>query len=118
MELIDLYPTLCDLAGLAKPGHVEGQSLVPLLKNPEARWKPYAISRYQSGDTIRTDRYRYTQYSRNGQALGQMLYDHNTDPNENTNIANQTGEAERTKNLAKRLQANMGKPSPRKRKSR
>ena len=118
VELIDLYPTLCDLAGLAKPGHVEGQSLVPLLKNPEARWKPYAISRYQSGDTIRTDRYRYTQYSRNGQALGQMLYDHNTDPNENTNIANQTGEAERTKNLAKRLQANMGKPSPRKRKSR
>jgi hypothetical protein len=47
-----------------------------------------------------------------------MLYDHNIDPNENTNIGNETGEAERTKNLAKRLQANMGKPSPRKRKSR
>ena len=116
VELIDLYPTLCDLAGLAKPGHLQGQSLVPLLKNPEAKWKPHAISRYRSGDTIRTDRYRYTQYTRDGQALGQMLYDHKTDPNENTNIANQTTQAKRTKNLAKRLQANMGKPSQGKRK--
>jgi arylsulfatase A-like enzyme len=116
VELIDLYPTLCDLAGLAKPGHLQGQSLVPLLKNSEAKWKPHAISRYRSGDTIRTDRYRYTQYTRDGQALGQMLYDHKTDPNENTNIANQTTQAKRTKNLAKRLQANMGKPSQEKRK--
>ncbi len=115
VESIDVYPTLCDLAGLAKPGHLQGQSLVPLLKNPEAGWKPYAISRYRTGDSIRTDRFRYTKYSRpSGQALGQMLYDHKTDPVENTNVANQSDQAGK---LAKLLQTNMGKPSPQKHKS-
>ena len=115
VESIDVYPTLCDLAGLAKPGHLQGQSLVPLLKNPEAGWKPYAISRYRTGDSIRTDRFRYTKYSRpSGQALGQMLYDHKTDHVENTNVANQSDQAGK---LAKLLQTNMGKPSPQKHKS-
>ncbi len=115
VESIDVYPTLCDLAGLAKPGHLQGQSLVPLLKNPEAGWKPYAISRYRTGDSIRTDRFRYTKYSRpSGQALGQMLYDHKTDPVETTNVANQSDQAGK---LAKLLQTNMGKPSPQKHKS-
>ena len=113
VELIDLYPTLCDLIGLAKPGHVQGQSLVPLLKNPKTKWKSYAISRYRAGDTIRTDRFRYTKYSRpNGQALGQMLYDHKTDSNENTNIAADSAHAKRAGKLAKLLQTNMGKPNP------
>ena len=118
VELIDLYPTLCDLIGLAKPGHVQGQSLVPLLKNPKTKWKSYAISRYRAGDTIRTDRFRYTKYSRpNGQALGQMLYDHKTDPNENTNIADDSAQAKRAGKLAKLLQTNMGKPNPQEQKT-
>ena len=103
---------------MAKPGHVQGQSLVPLLKNPKTKWKSYAISRYRAGDTIRTDRFRYTKYSRpNGQALGQMLYDHKTDPNENTNIAADSVQAKRAGKLAKLLQTNMGKPNPQEQKT-
>ena len=64
VESIDIYPTLCDLTGLAKPGHLQGQSLVALLKNPEDKWKPFAISRYRNGDSVRTDHFRYTKYSR------------------------------------------------------
>jgi arylsulfatase A-like enzyme len=83
-----------------------------------AKWKSYAISRYRAGDTIRTDRFRYTKYSRpNGQALGQMLYDHKTDPNENTNIADDSAQAKRAGKLAKLLQTNIGKPNPQEQKT-
>ncbi len=44
VELVDIYPTLCDLAGIATPGTVEGQSLVPLLNNPKLKWKQAAFS--------------------------------------------------------------------------
>ena len=115
VESIDIYPTLCDLTGLAKPDHLQGQSLVALLKNPEDKWKPFAISRYRNGDSVRTDQFRYTRYSTpNGNALGQMLYDHKSDPVENINIANLSDQAGK---LAKLLQTNMGKPSPQKQKS-
>jgi arylsulfatase A-like enzyme len=117
VESIDIYPTLCELAGLAKPGHLQGQSLVPLLENPKSEWKPFAISRYRTGDTIRTDRFRYSEYSKNGQALGRMLYDHQVDPNENNNIVDANAQAKHTGNLAKRLHVNMGKPSPLKEKN-
>ena len=115
MESIDIYPTLCDLSGLAKPGHLQGQSLVALLKNPADKWKPFTISRYSNGDSVRTDQFRYTRYSTpNGNALGQMLYNHKSDPVENINIANQSDQAGK---LAKLLQTNMGKSSPQKQKS-
>jgi arylsulfatase A-like enzyme len=81
-ELIDIYPSLCELTGIAKPAHLQGMSFVPLLGNPELAGKPQAVGRYRSGDTIRTDRFRLSEYSN-----GTMLYDHRTDPNENINIA-------------------------------
>ena len=62
-ELIDLYPSLSELAGLPVPAHVQGRSFVPLLKNPAQPWKDQAIGRFTSGDTIRTDSYRFTEYS-------------------------------------------------------
>lgn len=46
VELLDIYPTLCDLAGLPKPRHLEGTSLVSLLENPEGKVKDYALSQY------------------------------------------------------------------------
>ncbi len=48
VELIDMYPTLCELAGIEKPEHIEGQSFVPLLKNPKQDWKTAAFSQFPS----------------------------------------------------------------------
>ena len=46
VELIDIYPTLCDLAGIDQPSHLEGHSFVPLLSDPERKWKTAAFSQY------------------------------------------------------------------------
>jgi len=46
VELVDLYPTLCDLTGVAPPDHLEGHSFSPLLDNPQRRWKTAAFSQY------------------------------------------------------------------------
>ena len=46
VELVDIYPTLCDLAKLPKPESLAGKSFVPLLDNPQMKWKKYAISQF------------------------------------------------------------------------
>ncbi len=46
VELIDIYPTLCDLAGVDQPSHLEGHSFVPLLDDPDRNWKTAAFSQY------------------------------------------------------------------------
>lgn len=140
VELVDIYPTLCELAGVAVPEHTEGHSFVPLLDKPHQQWKQAAFSQYpnpalrewaanplsaemretwfgplisdveariqnQQGDrwdrelfeehlmgyTMRTDRYRLVAWRdhRNPDAkpLYVELFDHQTDPQETTNIA-------------------------------
>jgi arylsulfatase A-like enzyme len=91
VELVDIYPTLCDLAGLDIPAHVEGTSLKPLLDNPDRSWKSAALSQYPRaglmGHSIRTTRYRYTEWRQGSVVKAQELYDHAQDPEENTNIA-------------------------------
>ncbi len=110
-EFIDIYPSLCELAGLSKPGHLEGRSFVPLLKNPDAAWKEFAIGRFGPGDTIRTDRHRFTEYSGKGGApIARMLYDHEEDPAEDRNISEKPVNAELAERLAKMLRENKGKP--------
>ncbi|MCP5120163.1 MAG: sulfatase-like hydrolase/transferase, partial [bacterium] len=93
-EFIDIYPTLCELTGVPLPEHLEGRSALPLMKNPAAPWKPYAVGRFRQGDTIRSDRYRFSEYTNNsGEVQARMLYDHRSDPAENSNIAEQPGQA-------------------------
>ena len=111
-EFIDIYPTLCDLTGLPKPNHLRGTSLLPILKDPAASVKNAAISRFGNGDTIRTERYRYTIYrDKKGNQSGHMLYDHEKDPGENINLADDPAYAQSVTLLSKRLSAEMGKPN-------
>ncbi len=87
VALVDLYPTLCELAGLKAPTHLDGQSLLPLLKEPaSARDRP-ALTCMGGGDkasyAARDRRYRYIRYADGGEEL----YDHEKDPKEWTNLA-------------------------------
>jgi iduronate 2-sulfatase len=94
VELVDLYPTLTDLAGLPRPPGLDGVSLVPLLADPARRVKTAAFTYSERMGTlavsVRTDRYRFTRWP-NGTA---ELYDHASDPHELTNLADDPAEAE------------------------
>lgn len=89
VELVDLYPTLVDLAGFEVPAGLEGVSLRPLLERPTARWTRPAYTQVQRGrfpgHSIRTERWRYTEWD--GGARGVELYDHRADPGELRNLA-------------------------------
>jgi arylsulfatase A-like enzyme len=90
-ELIDLYPTVADLLGLAEraPRNLQGRSLRPLLERPErTEWeKPYAFTvTHQQGESLSTPRWRYNRWGAGGKD-GEELYDHANDPREFTNLA-------------------------------
>ncbi len=83
-ELLDLYPTLMELSGLAAPANLEGHSLVPLLKNPKAvRMFPAITTHNVNNHGVRSERWRYIRYADGSEEL----YDLRSDPNEWTNLA-------------------------------
>lgn len=83
-ELLDIFPTLLELAGLPADATQEGQSLVPLLKNPQQEWNHPAITSFGRGNfAIRSQRYRFIQYHDGSREL----YDLTTDPHEWTNLS-------------------------------
>ena len=82
--LIDLFPTLNELCGLPEVDDLDGQSIVPLLKNPDLAWARPALTTHGPGNhSLRSDRWRYILYADGGEEL----YDHTRDPNEWTNVA-------------------------------
>lgn len=87
VSLLDVYPTLCDLAGIGPPEQLDGESLVPLLKDPGRIRERPAITTMgggeQAGYAARSDRWRYIRYADGSEEL----YDHANDPNEWTNLA-------------------------------
>lgn len=84
VSLLDVYPTLVELAGLDAPAHLDGESLLPLLRDPGAKRDRPAISVWGYGNyAVRDERYRYIRYADGSEEL----YDHETDPNEWTNLA-------------------------------
>jgi arylsulfatase A-like enzyme len=88
VSLLDLYPTLVDLVGIPRPDHLDGQTLVPLLRQPRMVWTGTAFGRYIDAETVRTDRYRYSTWTTDADSLvAHMLYDHDADPLETVSLA-------------------------------
>lgn len=97
VSLIDLYPTLNDLAGLKQIDSHDGHSLAPLLQNPQAKWNRPAVIEFRRGNAaVRSNRFRYIRYHDGGEEL----YDHNTDPHEWKNLASRAEHAAVRKELA------------------
>jgi len=96
-ETVDIFPTLADLAGLKRPGGpqpIDGTSLVPVLKNPQATVRDHAYHAYprgpRMGRAIRTQRYRLVEWKRPGGDQGEAVYevyDYQEDPKETRNLA-------------------------------
>jgi arylsulfatase A-like enzyme len=114
-EFVDVFPTICDLAGVAIPKNLDGKSLKPLMLNNKAKGKEYAISQYprklkkaemaklgytdakMMGYSLRTDQYRYTIWMNNfnskeafneSQVYASEMYDYVKDPLEKVNVVN------------------------------
>ena len=84
VDLTALYPTLAELCGLPAPSKLDGKSIIPLLKNPSARWERPALMTYGQGNhAVRSDRWRYIRYADGSEEL----YDHDNDPHEWNNLA-------------------------------
>lgn len=109
IELVDLFPSLCDLAGIDIPQYMQGTSFVPLTKEPDLLWKKAVFSQFHRRPGVSADGKRYMGYSLNtekyhyiewygwnhktgsrGELKGTELYDREKDPHETLNIANST----------------------------
>ncbi len=102
VELLDVYPTLIDLCGLPERQELEGQSLRPLLIDPEASWnKPAITSLGPDKVTVRTERWRYSQFPD-----GEELYDHEKDPLEWHNLVTLPEYEDTRKRLVSKLPKN------------
>jgi iduronate 2-sulfatase len=120
---IDLFPTLAELCGVKAPSNIQGQSLVPMLKDPNTVGRGWAITQVRRGGgnarstvtkdvssddrnyfgySLRTPRWRYTEWDNGKQ--GRELYDHDIDPNEITNLAEKPEHAATIAELSKQIQ--------------
>ncbi len=130
-EFIDIFPTLCDLSGIAIPSHLDGKSLVSVMKNPKATVKDFSISQYPRtldkldterlgwsdgqymGYSLRTGKYRYTIWMKDSfrsykpfsedLIVATELYDYVKDPNETVSVVNEKEYA----SIAKELNSKM-----------
>ena len=119
VEFVDIYPTLCELAGLGLPNHLSGESLVELINGNEVRKDQYAISQYMRGNkmgyTIRDSRYRYVEWIEEGphknpnadmtKVMDRQFFDYEKDPLETINFADLEEYKEVQEKLAEQLHA-------------
>jgi iduronate 2-sulfatase len=111
VEMVDLFPTLTELCGGAPPAACEGQSLLPLLRDPAGRGREFAVSQYPReqgrvmGYTLRSDRWRYTEWVdlRNGTVTARELYDQSESVLPARNLAAAPEHAALITKLAKQL---------------
>jgi arylsulfatase A-like enzyme len=88
VSTVDIYPTILELCNVEMPHKTDGKSLVPLIGNSLAEWEDASYGYFKNGISLRTERYRFTRYFRNQEPVNE-LYDHQTDPNETKNIADE-----------------------------
>jgi iduronate 2-sulfatase len=120
VEFVDIYPTVTELAGLPLPNHLQGVSAVPLFRYAAQPWKTATFSQFlrhgiwvgldslpYMGYSIRTERYRYATWEQwdTRQTTARELYDHQADPDETRNLANDPAMAATLDSLEARRQA-------------
>jgi arylsulfatase A-like enzyme len=120
VEFVDLYPTLCQLSGLRVPENLEGLSFAPLLDDRTRPWKTAVFSQFlregiwtapdgveYMGFSVRTERHRYVEWTRwkSEEIVSRELYDHETDPGENVNVADLKENKDVVDALARKLRA-------------
>jgi uncharacterized sulfatase len=112
IELTDVFPTLCDLCGLPAPKQLEGKSLRPFLENAAAEIHDAAFTQARRGPnaefwgrSIRTSRWRCTEWDEGRSGI--ELYDHASDPQEYTNLANDPKHAATLQELRAKLAAKL-----------
>lgn len=108
--LIDIFPTLVELCDLPPLEQLQGNSLVPLLKDPQRKWNHSALTTHHPGNhAVRSERWRYIRYA-NGD---EELYDHQNDPHEWTNLANDPKYLSVKQDLAKEMPEQSAPYAPR-----
>jgi arylsulfatase A-like enzyme len=98
--LIDVFPTLLDLAHLPQRTDLQGKSLKPLLEKPKSPWNRPAICTFgPNNHSLRGNRYRYTRYADGSEEL----YDHRDDPNEWKNLLTGQNASNEARQVANRM---------------
>ena len=120
VELVDVYPTLCDLAGIPSPKKLEGVSLKPVLNAPDKTVKDAAVSQFLRrqkdrelmGYAYRTERWRYIEWvdRKDGRIVDRELYDHQVDSGETKSLARSKKHAATMAQLSKDLRETLPKP--------
>ncbi len=130
-ELVDIFPSLCELAGIDIPDYMQGQSFVPLLNDPDRPWKKAAFSQFHRRPKVAADGGRYMGYSINteeyhyiewytwdhlsgtrGNYIAAELYDRTNDPDETVNLAENEGKQELIESLSRQLAEGWRKAIP------
>ena len=131
IELVDLFPSMCELAGIDIPDYIQGTSFIPVIQNPHLAWKNAVFSQFHRRPKVSADGNRYMGYSMNtaeyhyiewytwnhetgtrGQLTDVELYDRINDPYERVNIGAATEVAPLRKNLSLQLKENWRKALP------
>ena len=102
-ELVDVYPTLCELANITPPTYIHGKSLTPVLKNPSIQLKDEIYTRYKQGEAVIDANYSYTEFYRGKTYVGNMMYDMKNDLKQNINISKTPANAKLVKMYSQKL---------------
>ncbi|MGL4293317.1 MAG: sulfatase-like hydrolase/transferase, partial [Bacteroidales bacterium] len=123
VEFVDIYPTLCEEAGIPIPAHTEGSSFSKLLHGKDAAWKDCAIVKWHKGVSYFDRSHGYTEWrNQNNELEDQMLFIYSNDPAETRNVADDPKNEELINRLQKKIEEHRGKnffvktarPEPRK----